>query len=74
MLVIQTQVFDTAGSRHAAVVTFSAHAVGNGRPIGMIMVIGHHVIHIGTDPGELFPRLAPELKKMRVAGWYARVR
>jgi len=40
----------------------------------MIMVIGHHVIHIGTDPGELFPRLAPELKKMRVAGWYARVR
>jgi len=67
-LVIQTQVFDTAESRDAAVVTFSAQAVGKGRPIGRIMVIGHQVIHIGPDPGEIFPRIAPRLRNMRIAG------
>ncbi len=67
-LVIQTQVFETAESRDAAVVTFSAQAVGKGRPIGRIMVIGHQVVHIGPDPGGIFPRIAPELKKIRIAG------
>lgn len=67
-LVIQTQTFETAESRDAAVVTFSAQSVGKGRTIGRLMVIGHQIIHIGPDPGGIFARLAPELRKMRSAG------
>ncbi|OPX66143.1 MAG: hypothetical protein A4E37_02091 [Methanoregulaceae archaeon PtaB.Bin056] len=67
-LVVQTQVFETAESRDAAVVTYSAHTVGKGRPIGRIMVIGHQVVYIGPDPGGIFQRIAPLLREMRIAG------
>jgi hypothetical protein len=62
---IQTQKFDSAVSRDAAIITFSAQSVGKGKPIGTMVVVGDQVIHIGPDPGGILPHIATGLKQKR---------
>jgi hypothetical protein len=64
---IQTQKFDSAMSRDAAIITFSAQSVGKGRPIGTLIVVGDQVIHIGPDPGGILPGIAAGLIQKRLA-------
>ena len=67
-MVIRTQAFDSPDSRDAAVLAYSGHMVGRGRPAGTMIVAGNHVIHAGPDPGNIFGRFAPGLGEQRVAG------
>jgi hypothetical protein len=62
-LAVQTQTFDSAESRDAAIKIFNAQSVGKGKPAGTLLVIGHQVIYISPDPGGILSRIGPELKK-----------
>jgi hypothetical protein len=63
---VQTQTFDSPGSRDAAIVTFSAQSVGKGKTIGTLVVVGDQVIHIGPDPGGILKNIGSELKSKQV--------
>jgi hypothetical protein len=62
---IQTQSFDSAESRDAAVQTLAAQSVGKGRTIGTLIVIGNHLIYAGPDPGGILNKIGPELRKIQ---------
>jgi hypothetical protein len=61
-VIIQTQSFDSAQSRDAAIQTFAAQSVGKGRPIETLVVIGNHLVVVGPDPGGILNRIGPELR------------
>jgi hypothetical protein len=61
-LTVQTQKFDSPGSRDAAVVTFSTRSVGKGQTVGTMLVAGDYVIYAGPDPGGIMKRIGTGLK------------
>ncbi len=65
MLTIQTQSFDSPGSRDAAIQAHSAQTVGKGKPIGTIVVIGQEIVYIPPDQGGILVNLTPELLKQK---------
>ena len=65
MLTIQTQLFDSPGSRDAAIQAHSAQSVGKGKPIGTIVVIGQEIVYIPPDQGGILINLGPELLKQK---------
>ncbi len=67
-LTIQTQTFESAETRNAALLTYSAQTTGKGRPVGTVMVVGHQVIYISPDQGGILSKIAPEIKKIAAAG------
>jgi hypothetical protein len=62
---IQTQSFDSAESRDAAIQVLAAQSVGKGRTIGTLIVIGNHLVYVGPDPGGILNQLGPELRKIQ---------
>jgi hypothetical protein len=67
-LVIQTQRFESSRSRDGAVMVFSAQSAGKGRPVGTLIVVGDHVIHVAPDTGGIIGRIGPELRKRQGRG------
>jgi hypothetical protein len=64
-LTVQTQAFDSAESRDAAILTFSAQSVGKGKTAGTMIIVGDQVIHFGPDTGGILSRIGTELRKMQ---------
>jgi hypothetical protein len=60
---IQTQTFDSAASRDAAIQTYAAQSVGKGKPVGALVVIGQLVIYIPPDQRGIMTKVIPELRK-----------
>ena len=64
-LAIQTQTFESAESRDAAILTFSAQSIGKGKTAGTMIVVGDQVIHIDPDPGGILSRIGAEIRNRR---------
>lgn len=64
-LAVQTQRFDSAQSRDAAILTFSAQTMGKGKTAGTLVVIGDQLIHFDPDPGGILRQIGAELRKMQ---------
>jgi hypothetical protein len=64
-MAVQTQRFDSAESRDAAILTFSAQSVGRGKTAGTLIVVGDQLIHFGPDPGGILSRIGTELREKR---------
>ena len=62
---IQTQAFDTAGSRDAAVLLFNSQSVGRGKPVGKLIVVGNHLVYIQPYTSGILKKIAPELKMLQ---------
>ena len=62
---VQTQLFDSAGSRDAAIQVFNAQSVGRGRPVGKLIIVGNHLVYVKPYTSEILKRLAPELQKLK---------
>jgi hypothetical protein len=62
---VQSQSFDSAASRDAAIQVYNAQSVGRGRPVGKLIVIGNHLIYVKPYTSEILKRIAPELKKLQ---------
>jgi hypothetical protein len=67
-LAVQTQTFESAESRDAAILTFSAQSVGKGKTTGTLIVVGDQIIHIGPDTGGFISRIGAELRKRQGGG------
>ena len=59
--IVDTQTFDSAGSRDAAIRLYHANPVGHGRPVGRLFVIGQHLVYVIPADSEILQRLAPSL-------------
>ena len=62
---VQTQLFDSAGSRDAAIQVYNAQSVGRGRPVGKLIIVGNHLVYVKPYTSEILKRLAPELQKLK---------
>ena len=62
---IQTQAFDSAGSRDAAVQVYNAQSVGRGRPVGKLIVVGNYLVYVKPFTSEILKRIAPDLQKIK---------
>ena len=62
---IQTQLFDSAGSRDAAIQVFNAQSVGRGRPVWKLIIVGNHLVYVKPFTSEILKRIAPELQKLK---------
>jgi hypothetical protein len=64
---IQTQAFDSAESRDAAVLLYNSQSIGRGKPVGKLIVIGNYLIYIQPYTGAILKKIAPELRKLKAA-------
>jgi hypothetical protein len=64
---IQTQAFDSAGSRDAAVLVYNSQSIGRGKPVGKLIVIGNYLIYVQPYTGKILKKIAPELRKLQVS-------
>ena len=62
---VQTQLFDSAGSRDAAIQVFNAQSVGRGRPVGKLIIVGNNLLYVKPYTSEILKRIAPELQKLK---------
>jgi hypothetical protein len=62
---IQTQAFDTAGSRDGAVLLFNSQSIGRGKPVGKLIVVGNHLVYIQPYTSGILKKIAPELKMLQ---------
>ena len=62
---IMTQKFDSAKSRDAAVITFSAQTVGRGKPVGKLIIIGNYLVYVQPFTSKILNQIAPELEKAK---------
>ena len=62
---VQTQLFDSAGSRDAAIQVFNAQSVGRGRPVWKLIIVGNHLVYVKPFTSEILKRIAPELQKLK---------
>jgi hypothetical protein len=62
---VQSQSFDSAGSRDAAIQVYNAQSVGRGRPVGKLIVIGNHLLYVKPYTSEILKRIAPGLQKLQ---------
>jgi len=62
---VQTQLFDSAESRDAAIQVFNAQSVGRGRPVGKLIIVGNHLVYVKPYTSEILKRIAPELQKLK---------
>ncbi|MFA4823656.1 MAG: hypothetical protein WC593_00710 [Methanoregula sp.] len=63
VVTVSTQSFDSAESRDAAIRIHNAQQVGRGKPVGSLVVLGQHLIHVTPANSNILKNLAPELKK-----------
>jgi len=62
---VQSQSFDSAASRDAAIQVFNAQSVGRGRPVGKLFIVGNNLIYVKPYTSEILKRIAPELQKLQ---------
>jgi hypothetical protein len=62
---VQSQSFDSAGSRDAAVQVFNAQSVGRGRPVGKLIIVGNYLVYVKPYTSEILKGIAPELQKLK---------
>ena len=62
---VQSQSFDSAASRDAAIQLYNAQSVGRGRPVGKLIVIGNHLVYVKPYTSEILKRIAPGLQKLK---------
>jgi hypothetical protein len=60
---VQTQSFDSAGSRDAAVQVYTAQSVGRGRPSGKLIVVGNQLVYVNPYTSGILDRIAPGIRK-----------
>jgi hypothetical protein len=60
---VQTQSFDSAGSRDTAVQVYTAQSVGRGRPSGKLIVVGNQLVYITPYTSGILNRIAPGIRK-----------
>jgi hypothetical protein len=65
LVTIQTQSFDSAGSRDAAIKLHHAQSVGKGKPIEEMVVVGNHLIFVRPGTGGTIKKILPELQKIK---------
>jgi|GEM_PF-516393 len=68
---VETQSFDSAESRDAAIRLYNVHPVGKGRPAGSLIVIGHQLVFVTPAISILLERIAPHLQKA-ITPWSTR--
>ena len=64
---VQSQSFDSAESRDAAIQAFNAQSVGRGRPVGKLIIVGNHLLYVKPYTSEILKRIAPELQKLKAS-------
>jgi hypothetical protein len=64
---VQSQSFDSAGSRDAAIQVYNAQSVGRGRPVGKLIIVGNNLVYIMPYTSEILKRIAPELQKLKAS-------
>jgi hypothetical protein len=64
---IQTQAFDSAESRDAAVQLYNSQSIGRGKPVGKLIIIGNYLIYVQPYTGAILKKIAPELRKLQAA-------
>ena len=62
---IQTQTFDSAESRDAAIQLHNAQSAGRGKPIEDMVVVGNHLIYVKPYMSGIVQKILPELQKKR---------
>jgi len=62
---VHTQLFDSAGSRDAAIQVYNAQSVGRGRPVGKLIIVGNYLLYVKPYTSEILKRIAPELQKLK---------
>jgi hypothetical protein len=62
---VQSQSFDSAGSRDAVIRVFNAQSVGRGRPVGKLIIVGNNLVYVKPYTSEILKRIAPELQKLQ---------
>jgi hypothetical protein len=62
---VQSQSFDSAASRDAAIQVYNAQSVGRGRPVGKLIVVGNNLLYVTPYTSEILKRIAPELQKLQ---------
>jgi hypothetical protein len=62
---VQSQSFDSAASRDAAIQVYNAQTVGRGRPVGKLIIVGNHLLYVKPYTSEILKRIAPELQKLK---------
>jgi len=62
---VQSQSFDSAGSRDAAIQLYNAQSVGRGRPVGKLIIVGNHLLYVKPYTSEILKRIAPELQNLK---------
>jgi len=62
---VQSQSFESAGSRDAAIQVFNAQSDGRGRPVGKLIIVGNHLVYVKPYTSEILKRIAPELQKLK---------
>ena len=62
---VQSQSFESAASRDAAIQVFNAQSIGRGRPVGKLIIVGDHLLYVKPYTSEILKRLAPELQKLK---------
>jgi hypothetical protein len=65
LITIQTQSFDSAGSRDAAIKLHNAQSVGKGKPIEDLVVVGNHLIFVRPGTSGTIKKILPELQKIK---------
>jgi len=62
---VQSQSFDNAGSRDAAVQVYNAQSVGRGRSVGKLFIVGNHLVYVTPYTSEILKAIAPGLQKLK---------
>jgi hypothetical protein len=62
---IQTQSFESAGSRDAAVLVYSSQSVGRGRPVGKMIVVGDNLVYVQPYTSGILKKITPEFQKIK---------
>jgi hypothetical protein len=65
LFTIQTQSFDSAESRDAAIQLHNAQLAGRGKPVEELVVVGNHLIYAKPYMIEIVKKILPELQKKR---------
>jgi hypothetical protein len=62
---IQTQSFDSAETRDAAIQLHNAQSAGRGKPVEDVVLVGNHLIYVKPYMSEIVKKILPELQKKR---------
>lgn len=65
LITIQTQSFDSAGSRDAAIQIHNAQSLGKGKPVQDLVVVGNHLFYIRPGSSGIINKILPELQKIK---------